>query len=145
MSRLQLALNVSDLDEAIDFYSKYFKTQPAKVRAGLRQLRDRRAAAQARADGGRRTRGPSTTSASRSSRPTRWPRRPATSRSQGLATEVEDQTTCCYAVQDKVWVDGPDGTQLGDLRRPRRRRGEGSGGERRVLLDQTPAGAARCC
>jgi hypothetical protein len=26
----------------------------------------------------------------------------------GLSTEVEDATTCCYAVQDKVWVTGPD-------------------------------------
>ena len=26
----------------------------------------------------------------------------------GLPTAVEDQVTCCYAVQDKVWVDGPD-------------------------------------
>ena len=34
MSRIQLALNVSDLDEAIEFYSKFFKTGPAKVRAG---------------------------------------------------------------------------------------------------------------
>ena len=34
MSRIQLALNVSDLDEAIDFYSKFFKTVPAKVREG---------------------------------------------------------------------------------------------------------------
>jgi hypothetical protein len=25
----------------------------------------------------------------------------------GLATSVEEQTTCCYAVQDKVWVTGP--------------------------------------
>ena len=25
----------------------------------------------------------------------------------GLATRVEDDTTCCYAVQDKVWVTGP--------------------------------------
>jgi hypothetical protein len=25
----------------------------------------------------------------------------------GLATRVEDNTTCCYAVQDKVWVTGP--------------------------------------
>ena len=28
---------------------------------------------------------------------------------QGLATAVEEQTSCCYAVQDKVWVDGPGG------------------------------------
>src|SRR6478735_8825677 len=34
MSRVQLALNVSDLDEAIGFYSKLFATEPAKVRPG---------------------------------------------------------------------------------------------------------------
>ena len=34
MSRVQLALNVSDLGEAIAFYSKLFATQPAKVRPG---------------------------------------------------------------------------------------------------------------
>ena len=28
---------------------------------------------------------------------------------KGLETEVEEQTTCCYAVQDKVWVSDPDG------------------------------------
>ena len=34
MSRVQLALNVSDLDEAVDFYSKLFGTEPAKRRPG---------------------------------------------------------------------------------------------------------------
>ncbi len=34
MSRVQLALNVSDLDEAIAFYSTFFATPPAKVRPG---------------------------------------------------------------------------------------------------------------
>jgi catechol 2,3-dioxygenase-like lactoylglutathione lyase family enzyme len=34
VSRLQLALNVSDLDEAVDFYSKLFATEPAKRRPG---------------------------------------------------------------------------------------------------------------
>src|SRR5450631_2766719 len=34
MSRVQLALNVADLDEAIDFYSTLFATEPAKVRPG---------------------------------------------------------------------------------------------------------------
>jgi hypothetical protein len=27
----------------------------------------------------------------------------------GLATATEENTDCCYAVQDKVWVSGPDG------------------------------------
>ena len=34
MSRVQLALNVADLDEAISFYSRLFATEPAKVRPG---------------------------------------------------------------------------------------------------------------
>jgi len=34
MSRVQLALNVSDLDEAVDFYSRLFATEPAKRRPG---------------------------------------------------------------------------------------------------------------
>ena len=34
MSRVQLALNVTDLDEAVDFYSKLFGTEPAKRRPG---------------------------------------------------------------------------------------------------------------
>ena len=34
MSRVQLALNVSNIDEAIDFYSKLFGVEPAKIRPG---------------------------------------------------------------------------------------------------------------
>src|SRR2546425_2922734 len=34
MSRVQLALNVSDIDEAVAFYSKMFGVQPAKRRPG---------------------------------------------------------------------------------------------------------------
>ena len=34
MSRVQLALNVDELDAAIAFYSKLFATEPAKVRPG---------------------------------------------------------------------------------------------------------------
>src|ERR1700730_4954458 len=34
MSRVQLALNVSDLDAAVEFYSKLFDTPPAKIRPG---------------------------------------------------------------------------------------------------------------
>jgi catechol 2,3-dioxygenase-like lactoylglutathione lyase family enzyme len=34
MSRVQLALNVSDIEEAVEFYSKFFGTEPAKRRPG---------------------------------------------------------------------------------------------------------------
>jgi hypothetical protein len=42
----------------------------------------------------------------------------------GLATATEDEVACCYALQDKVWVDDPDGagwevyTVLGDVEMP---------------------------
>ena len=39
MSRVQLALNVDDLDEAITFYSKLFNTDPAKVKGATPTLR----------------------------------------------------------------------------------------------------------
>ena len=44
MSRVQLALNVSDLEKAVGFYSKLFDAEPAKRRPGVRELRHRRAA-----------------------------------------------------------------------------------------------------
>ena len=46
-SRLQLALNVTDIDAATAFYRDLFGVEPAKQRPGLRQLRDRRPAAEA--------------------------------------------------------------------------------------------------
>jgi catechol 2,3-dioxygenase-like lactoylglutathione lyase family enzyme len=109
MSRVQLALNVADLDAAVEFYSKLFATEPAKLRPGYANFAiaepplklvliaghgepgtlnhlgvevestDDVAAAQHRLS------------------------------DDGLATATEDGVACCYAVQDKVWVDGPAG------------------------------------
>ena len=109
MSRVQLALNVDDLEAAVDFYSKLFATPPAKVRDGYANFAVAEPplklvlfeqpgkggtinhlgveventevveAAQARLAG------------------------------EGLATATEDGIACCYARQDKVWVDGPSG------------------------------------
>jgi catechol 2,3-dioxygenase-like lactoylglutathione lyase family enzyme len=107
VGRVQLALNVADLDEAISFYSKLFATEPAKVRPGYANFAiadpplklvlmeggepgslnhlgvevestEQVAAAAARAAG------------------------------QDLTTADEQGVTCCFAVQDKVWVTGPD-------------------------------------
>jgi catechol 2,3-dioxygenase-like lactoylglutathione lyase family enzyme len=140
MSRVQLALNVANLDEAISFYSKLFATEPAKVRPGYAnfavvdpplklvliedgaqkpgslnhlgievETTDEVVAAQARLA------------------------------AVNLETVSEDQVACCYAVQDKVWVDGPGGepweiyTVLADVEMP--------AGQLRVA---DPSGAA-CC
>jgi catechol 2,3-dioxygenase-like lactoylglutathione lyase family enzyme len=151
MSRVQLALNVSDLDAAIGFYSKLFATEPAKRRPGyanfaisepplklvliegdgeagtLNHLGVEVASADEVASAQRRLSG------------------------EGLATAVEDGVACCFAVQDKVWVDGPDGepwevyTVLADVEMP--------AGELRTVTPESdamccataPESAARCC
>lgn len=109
MSRLQLALNVSNLEEAVEFYSTYFRTPPAKVRPGYANFAiDEPPLKLILMEGGE----PGTINhlgveVFRPEDVTEAARHLADS---GLATTVEERTTCCYAMQDKVWVDGPDGT-----------------------------------
>ncbi len=140
MSRVQLALNVDDLEAAVDFYSKLFATEPTKRREGYANFAvaepplklvlfeqpgkggtinhlgvevestELVSAAQARLAG------------------------------EGLATAVEDGVSCCFARQDKVWVDGPSGepweiyTVLEDIEMP--------GGQLRTVDPET---GAACC
>lgn len=140
MVRVQLALNVEDLEKAVGFYSKLFDTAPAKVRPGYANFAiaepplklvlieqagsggtlnhlgvevdstDQVQAAQVRLSG------------------------------EGLPTATEDDVACCYARQDKVWVDGPSGepweiyTVLDDIEMP--------GGQLRTV---DPESGASCC
>lgn len=108
MSRVQLALNVDDLDAAIDFYSKLFGVQPAKRKPGYANFAidspplklvllenpghggtinhlgvQVESSEQVHAEIGRLT-------------------------DAGMFTEEEIGTTCCFATQDKVWVTAPD-------------------------------------
>ena len=109
MSRVQLALNVSNLDDAIGFYSKLFATEPDKVRPGYANF----AIAEPPLklvlieghDGGTlnhlgvEVADTDTVDAEQT--------RLAES---GLASVDERGTTCCYAKQDKFWVQGtPNG------------------------------------
>ena len=110
MSRVQLALNVSDVDAAVDFYSKLFATEPAKRRPGyanfaiaeppLKLVLIENAAA------------PGTLNHLGVEVPSPEEVTAATRRldDQGLATATEENVACCYAVQDKVWVKDPDGS-----------------------------------
>ncbi len=111
MSRIQLALNVSKLDEAIDFYSKLFRTAPAKVRPGYANFAiDEPPLKLVLIEGGGV---PGSINHLGVEVFTTAEVRDATKylSGVGLATDVEEQTTCCFAVQDKVWVDGPDGAR----------------------------------
>ena len=107
MSRVQLALNVDDIDEAITFYSRLFGAEPAKRRPGYANfaLDDpalKLVLIENRGQGG-------TLNHLGVEVPATEDVVAATRRlsAQGLPTEVEDGTTCCYALQDKVWVTGP--------------------------------------
>ena len=157
MSRVQLALNVSDLDEAIAFYSKLFDTGPAKVRPGyanfavadpplklvLMEHPDARGSGVVGALNhlGVEVADPADV-AEASGRLARL----------GLATEDQQQTECCYALQDKVWVEDPDGapwevyTVIADAPAEPGVAGDGSCCATESV-DAAPTGvaASRCC
>ncbi|MFJ6607380.1 ArsI/CadI family heavy metal resistance metalloenzyme [Streptomyces lydicus] len=108
MSRVQLALHVPDLDASVDFYSKLFGVEPAKRRPGYANF----AVAEPplklvliAGEAGQETRldhlGVEVASTEQVTA--------ATDRLKeaGLATFEENDTSCCYALQDKVWVHGP--------------------------------------
>ncbi|MFB6672475.1 ArsI/CadI family heavy metal resistance metalloenzyme [Streptomyces sp. NPDC056390] len=108
MSRVQLALRVPDLNASIAFYSKLFGTEPAKLRDGYANFAIAEPPLKlvlVQGVPGEETRMDhlgvevETTEAVHA----------ATTRlaGAGLATDVENDTTCCYALQDKVWVHGP--------------------------------------
>jgi catechol 2,3-dioxygenase-like lactoylglutathione lyase family enzyme len=109
VSRVQLALNVDDLDAAIDFYSKLFNATPAKIRPGYANF----AIAQpplklVLIEGGG---SPGTLNHLGVEVESTDEVADATKRltDLGLATAVEDDVACCYARQDKVWVNAPSG------------------------------------
>jgi len=108
VSRVQLALNVPDIDEAVVFYSKLFATEPNKRKPGyanfaiadppLKLVLFEQAGADARLNH---------LGVEVASSDDVW------THQQRLAGEdidaVDESGTCCFAKQDKVWVDGPDG------------------------------------
>ncbi|HZU72495.1 MAG TPA: ArsI/CadI family heavy metal resistance metalloenzyme [Acidimicrobiales bacterium] len=110
MSRVQLALNVSDLDSAIRFYSKLFATAPAKVRPGYANFAIAEPPLKLVLIEGGGESGTLNHLGVEVETPELVGAAQARLAGEGLATATEDGVTCCYAVQDKVWVDSPDGT-----------------------------------
>ena len=108
MSRVQLALRVADLEGSVAFYSRLFGAEPAKRRPGYANFAITEPPLKLVLIEG--TPG----------EPTRMDHlgvevetteevTAATARlaAEGLATVTEEDSACCYAVQDKVWVTGP--------------------------------------
>ncbi|HXY95110.1 MAG TPA: ArsI/CadI family heavy metal resistance metalloenzyme [Acidimicrobiia bacterium] len=140
MSRVQLALNVSDLDEAVTFYSKLFATEPAKVRPGYANFALADPPLKLVLIEGHGEPGSLNHLGIEVESTEQVVATEARLRSADLPTATEDGVACCYAVQDKVWVDGPDDrpweiyTVLADVEMPP--------GELRTV---TPASDTLCC
>ena len=118
MSRVQLALNVSDLEKAVDYYSRLFDAEPAKRKPGYANFAISEPPLKLvlieKEDGGTinhlGVEVESTDSVRHAERRLL---------DEGVATTAETGA-CCYAEQDKVWTNDPDGvawevyTVLGD-------------------------------
>jgi len=108
MSRVQLALNVADLDASIEFYTKLFDTPPAKIRDGYANFAIANPPLKlilfsgAGEPGSLNHIGVEVDSVEDVAA--------AISRAQGLGMdqEIQENVSCCYAVQDKTWIHGPD-------------------------------------
>lgn len=155
MSRVQLALNVADLGEAIAFYEKLFDVAPAKVRPGyanfavadpplkLVLIENPSAGAGTLNHLGVEVEGTEEVARAR-----------ARLAGADLPTVDEDQVACCYALQDKVWVEGPGGepwevyTVLADVEMPPGVPGPGEVGASACCADRpdvAPAKTSACC
>src|SRR5262245_2049374 len=109
MARVQLALNVSDVNAAVEFYSRLFGVGPAKRRPGyanfaieepaltLVLIENAEAPATLNHLGVEVASSGDVVAAQ------------ARLAGEGLETATEEGVSCCYAVQDKVWVSDPDG------------------------------------
>ncbi len=108
MSRVQLALNVGDLDEAIAFYSKLFQTEPAKVREGYANFAIVEPPLKLVLIAGGGVPGTMNHVGVEVESTDEVSAAIARVQSEGIGTDVSLNESCCFAVQDKVWVQGPD-------------------------------------
>ena len=109
--RLQLALNVPDLDEAVEFYSKMFGTEPAKTKPGYANFAIVDPPLKlvlfegAGEPGSINHLGVETESA------TEVVEAEARLADAGLVTTGIDDTVCCFAEKTETWVEAPDGNR----------------------------------
>lgn len=115
MSRVQLALNVCDLQASVDFYSTMFGVQPHKRRPGYANFAIENPPLKlVLIEVPEDERGTGTAGALNHLGVEVFSTSDVTAAAErltaaGLATFDETDTTCCYALQDKVWVHDPAG------------------------------------
>jgi len=110
--KAHLAINVTSVQQSIEFYRKLFGVEPSKVRTGYAKFDVQNPPLNftlnentfsnhgALSHMGIQVRSTRDVLATRQ----RW-------KDAGLLTRDEMQTNCCYAIQDKTWVSDPDGNE----------------------------------
>lgn len=108
MSRVQIALNVTDLDESIAFYTKLFQTAPAKIRDGYANFAIADPPLKLVLFAGDGAPGTLNHIGVEVESPAEVTAAIQRATADGFDQEVQENVSCCFAVQDKTWVHGPD-------------------------------------
>jgi len=110
--RLQLALNVSDLDSAVDFYSKMFATEPAKLKPGYANFAiDQPPLKLVLFEGSQAPSGSINHLGVEVESVDDVVSAEARLTGSGLDTTGIDDTVCCFAEKTETWLEGPDGSR----------------------------------
>ena len=143
MSRVQLALNVNDIDEAVSFYTTLFGTEPAKRRPGYANFAItepplKLVLLENPGQGGTLNHlGVEVADADAVDA------EQARLAEAGLAAVDERDTTCCYARQDKFWVTGAPGGERWEIYTVLARQPHLLGPGRRTALGRRPSRTGR--
>jgi catechol 2,3-dioxygenase-like lactoylglutathione lyase family enzyme len=109
--RLQLALNVSDLDEAVDFYSRMFGTEPAKTRPGYANFAITEPPLKLVLFEGQGEPGSLNHLGVETETADEVVAAEGRLTGSGLETTGVDDTQCCYAAKTETWLTAPDGAR----------------------------------
>jgi catechol 2,3-dioxygenase-like lactoylglutathione lyase family enzyme len=108
--RLQLALNVADLDAAVDFYTRMFGVGPAKTKPGYANFAIEQPPLKLVLFEGEGESGTINHLGVETETIDEVVAAEARLNESGLDTTGVDDTLCCYAEKTETWVHGPDGT-----------------------------------
>jgi catechol 2,3-dioxygenase-like lactoylglutathione lyase family enzyme len=109
--RLQLALNVADLDEAVDFYTRMFGVAPAKTKPGYANFAIEQPPLKLVLFEGEGESGSINHLGVEAETAAEVVAAESRLSDSGLKTTGVDDTLCCYAEKTETWVHGPDGTR----------------------------------
>ena len=109
-SRLHLALNTRYFDKSVEFYKALFNTEPSKIKPGYAKFEVENPPVNLTLNEADQVSGNQINHLGIEIKTERGVKNQSERfKTLGLEPRVEDNTTCCYAIQDKVWVTDPDG------------------------------------